>query len=599
MKMMTPDTELLRRFGQTNSEDAFVELVKRHVNLVYSAALRQVNGDEHLAKDVAQTVFSDLARKAGSLARRESLTGWLYTSAHHAAAKIVRTETRRRDREEKFMREPTNESAPASSAEWENLRPMLDVAMHELKAADREAILLRYFENQPFAEVGAKLGLNENAARMRVERALEKLRRVFAKRGVAATSALAAVISANAVQLAPAGLSMTLTTAAIATTGAGTFTLMKMISMTNLKLGASALVVAGVAMALVIQHQTQNELRDENGVLQQQIAQLRTDNEELSNRLATAGDAKKLPVEQFNELLKLRGEVGVLRNQANDLSHDNEMLKRRLTEVSNLKTNLASVPQVHIKSRFITVPKNSFSIPGATGNGLTGILSLQNFTNMLALLEKREGVEVLAEPEVTTTSGRQTQMRAPQVNSIITNCALVESNGTNAILPQVGQIETGPIIDLSPKVLPDGLTIELQVTASVTNFLGYEQPTNNPVPSYTKDGEEVDVPQVLPQFRVQEANANANIFDNQTLVFKLSDKQVPSDAFLQSRSNANFQTLIPSNAIFQSSNDSNWKGPLKDTLVFVTVTMVDPAGNREYEDKQSDSIPDQPAPSSN
>ena len=121
---MTPDSELLQRFARTNSEDAFAELVKRHVNLVYSAALRQVNGDEHSAKDVAQTVFTDLARKAGSLARRENLAGWLYTSAHFAAAKIARTEIRRRDREEKFMREPVNETAP--DADWEKIRPTLD-----------------------------------------------------------------------------------------------------------------------------------------------------------------------------------------------------------------------------------------------------------------------------------------------------------------------------------------------------------------------------------------------------------------------------------------------------------------------------------------
>jgi RNA polymerase sigma factor (sigma-70 family) len=182
---MTPDPELLREFARINSEAAFAELVKRHVNLIYSAALRQVNGDEHLAKDVAQTVFTDLARKASSLSRRESLTGWLYTSAHFAAAKIVRGENRRRDREEKFMRESENSGMgvpPVQSAnemEWEKIRPALDDAMHELKETDREAVLLRYFENRQFAEVGAKLGLNENAARMRVERALEKLRAIL------------------------------------------------------------------------------------------------------------------------------------------------------------------------------------------------------------------------------------------------------------------------------------------------------------------------------------------------------------------------------------------------------------------------------------
>ena len=293
---MTPDSELLARFARTKAEDAFAELVKRHVNLVYSAALRQANGDAHLAQDVAQTVFADLAR-------------------------IVRGENRRRDREEKFMREPENSGTgvpPGQSAnetEWEKLRPALDAAMHELKEADRETILLRYFENRSFAEVGRKLGLNENAARMRVERALEKLRTAFAQRGVATTATLASVISANAVQLAPAGLAATLTTASIVSAGTGTFTLMKIMTMTKLKLGISALVVAGAAAALVVQHQDQEKLRVENDALTQQVAQLKTDTEKLSNQPTTTGDSNKLPDEQFNELLRLRGEVGLLQKQ--------------------------------------------------------------------------------------------------------------------------------------------------------------------------------------------------------------------------------------------------------------------------------------------
>jgi RNA polymerase sigma factor (sigma-70 family) len=289
---MTPESELLRQFAQTNSEAAFAELVKRHVNLVYSAALRQVNGDAHLAQDVAQTVFTDLARKADSLGRREGLTGWLYTSAHFAAAKIVRGENRRRDREEKFMREPTHETAP--EADWEQLRPTLDDAMHELKEADREAVLLRYFENRPFAEVGTKLGLNENAARMRVERALEKLRDILTRRGVTTATALASVISANAVQLAPAGLATTLTTASVVSAGTGTFTLLKIMTATQLKLGISALIVAGAATALVVQHQAQEKLRTDNATLTQQLAQLRTDNTSLSNRLAETSDSQSL-----------------------------------------------------------------------------------------------------------------------------------------------------------------------------------------------------------------------------------------------------------------------------------------------------------------
>jgi RNA polymerase sigma factor (sigma-70 family) len=337
---MTPDSELLRQFAKTHAEDAFAELVKRHVNLVYSAALRQVNGDAHSAQDVAQTVFTDLARKADSLAQRESVTGWLYTSAHFAAAKIVRTENRRRDREEKFMREPTHETAP--EADWETLRPLLDDTMHELKEADREAILLRYFENRSFTEVGAKLGLNENAARMRVDRAVEKLRDILTRRGLTTATALASVISANAVQLAPASLAATLTAASLVSAGTGTFTLLKIMTMTKLKLGISALVVAGAATVLLVQHHAQEKLRSENEALTQQLAQLKTDNEKPSNQPATTGESKKLPDEQFNELLRLRGEVSVLRRQKSEL--ENSLTKAQNVQSRVQKTITAQPP---------------------------------------------------------------------------------------------------------------------------------------------------------------------------------------------------------------------------------------------------------------
>jgi RNA polymerase sigma factor (sigma-70 family) len=160
---MTPDGELLRRYAEIGSEDAFAELVRRNLDLVHSAALRQVNGDTHLAKDVAQTVFTDLARKAGLLAQRPVLTGWLYTSTHFAATKAIRTESRRQAREEEAhaMNELLHDSAP--ELDWAKLRPVLDTAMLELNETDREAVLLRYFENCRHAEIADRLGLSENA----------------------------------------------------------------------------------------------------------------------------------------------------------------------------------------------------------------------------------------------------------------------------------------------------------------------------------------------------------------------------------------------------------------------------------------------------
>src|SRR5436190_6281619 len=156
---MNSDCDLLRRYAETNSEESFAELVRRHLDLVYSAALRQVNGDAHLAEDVTQTVFTDLARKAESLSRRSVLTGWLYTSAHFAAAKAVRTECGQRAREQEAltMRELDD---PTPDLDWSRLRPVLDEALHELKEADREAILLRYFEKRQLAEIGARLGVS-------------------------------------------------------------------------------------------------------------------------------------------------------------------------------------------------------------------------------------------------------------------------------------------------------------------------------------------------------------------------------------------------------------------------------------------------------
>jgi len=245
---MTSDCDLLRSYAETKSEVAFAELVRRHLDLVYSAALRQVNGDAHLAQDVAQTVFTDLARKAGLLSRRPVLIGWLYTSARFAAAKAVRAERRRRahEREAQSMRELDD---PTTDLDWTKLRPVLDEAMHELKEADREAILLRYFEQRQLAEIGARLGVSENTARMRVERALDKLRAHLVRRGISTSAAvLSTAISVSAVQTAPAGFAATLTSASLAGAAAGSgisATFMKLMAITKLKAGiVSALNVA-------------------------------------------------------------------------------------------------------------------------------------------------------------------------------------------------------------------------------------------------------------------------------------------------------------------------------------------------------------------
>lgn len=181
--MKATDGELLRRYARERSERAFEELVRRRVNLVYSAALRQVNNDKHLAEDVTQSVFTDLARRAAKLADHPSLTAWLYASTRFVAANIRRAEQRRAAREEEAHAMNAIHPTPEPEADWAQIRPLLDDAMHTLNAQDCEAVLLRHFERCSYAEIGSRFGMTEDGARMRVNRALEKLRGALAKRG--------------------------------------------------------------------------------------------------------------------------------------------------------------------------------------------------------------------------------------------------------------------------------------------------------------------------------------------------------------------------------------------------------------------------------
>jgi uncharacterized protein (TIGR03435 family) len=211
---MNDDLNLLKEYARGNSEEAFAMLVSRHVNLVYSVALRSVR-DPHLAEEITQAVFIILARKAHSLGDQTILSGWLCRTARYASANALTVQRRRQHREqEAYMQSILNE--PESEA-WPHIAPLLDGAMEQLDRKDHDALVLRFFEGRNFAEVGAALGASEDAAKMRVNRALEKLRRFFTKRGVSSTTAvIAGMISAHSVQVAPMTLAKSVTAVAIA-----------------------------------------------------------------------------------------------------------------------------------------------------------------------------------------------------------------------------------------------------------------------------------------------------------------------------------------------------------------------------------------------
>jgi RNA polymerase sigma factor (sigma-70 family) len=304
VNLMNDEATLLRRYAEEGSEAAFTELVRRHIDLVYSAALRRTGGDTHLATDVAQQVFIALARNARKLSDHTVLSAWLHTATRNAALNLMMSEQRRKAREQAaFALEPAG--AIANEPNWDRMRPVLDAAIDELPESDRAVVVLRFLERRPFATIGAALHVSEDAARMRTERALEKLRAALSRRGITSTAAaLGAIVAAQPLMSAPAGLAATFASTALAATGT-TGVIATLTLLMNTKLvtaGVSALVAFGLGMYFspersvappppsapeISQHaQTIASLRHENDRLKADVARLNSNVGQLNATLA-------------------------------------------------------------------------------------------------------------------------------------------------------------------------------------------------------------------------------------------------------------------------------------------------------------------------
>ena len=314
------DHELLRRYAANGDEAPFTELVRRHLNLVWGAA-RRTTRDGDAARDVAQVVFVDLARKAPHLASGTVLEGWLYRAACHAAAKHVRTEVRRTQRERLAMQDPSlNPSAIEDARAAEVLQPELDEALAQLGDADRDALILRFLAGHSLAEVGRRLGTTEDAAQKRVSRALDRVRSVLEKRGIpAAGGTLAAALTVAGAQAAPAGMAAGISAAALAGAASGGWGMITAWTVMKSKLVVGLVGAGAVVVALTYQRQEVRRLEVETTALRDQVAALRAD----AGAVKAAANSEPSPElirlrVEHTDLLRLRGEVAQLRS-AGDL----------------------------------------------------------------------------------------------------------------------------------------------------------------------------------------------------------------------------------------------------------------------------------------
>jgi RNA polymerase sigma factor (sigma-70 family) len=344
--MMSDDMALVREYAQSNSEQAFATLVSRHVNLVYSVALRQVS-DHHLAEEISQAVFVILARKGKSLSPKTILSGWLYRTARNISADMLKIQRRRQFREqEAHMQSTLNESG---SDAWNQIAPLLDEALNCLGEKEHDAVVLRFFDGKELKQVGAAMGTTEDAARMRVNRGIDKLREFFTKKGVTlSATAIAGAVAANSVQAAPAGLAASITAAALSGTAITTTSVIaatKTIAMTTLQKAIVTATVAVLAGAGIYEVRQASITRSQLQAFQQgqivpsdDIQKLTRERDDAAGKLLAAREENKRLTRDNAELLKLRGEVGLLRRQVAEKSEPVSIQERNATVLSNPTT---------------------------------------------------------------------------------------------------------------------------------------------------------------------------------------------------------------------------------------------------------------------
>lgn len=510
--MTNDDMALVREYAQNNSEQAFSTLVSRHVNLVYSVALRQTH-NPHLAEEITQGVFIVLARKAGSLSPKTILPGWLHRTTRFISADTLKSQRRRQIREQEAHMQPTQNEQ--NSTAWNCIEPLLDEALGCLGEKEHDAVVLRFFNGKELKHVGEAMGLTEDAARMRVNRGLEKLRKFFSARGVTlSTTAIAGAVAANSVQAAPAGMACTIATAAISgttITTAAVIAAIKGTTMTTIQTTAIATALAAAIGTGAYQgHQAtkaRNEvenLRQQQAPLAAKIQSLQLERDKANIRLASASNELALANENASELLRLRGEVTRLRAKTKALETDVKAGEEYQSSVMQITSNtppvrtlystatiqtawnepyafggwktpsgkralviiqaspLTETNQLHILSSILEYSDDAGEAYGLAkfntdeqGATKSATLSREQFEALKHSSETATEVHLASELAVTTLSGRQVQIQSIDDR---------QRNGLDSI------------IDLYPEISPDGKSVKAVISTHLNYKVQLPQP---------------------------------------------------------------------------------------------------------------------------
>ena len=449
------DSALLRQYCEKQSEDAFATLVTRHLNLVYSVALRHT-GSPQQAEEITQAVFIIFARKAGGLRHEKALSSWLFRTTVLVSRNLVRSEMRRHQREEEaYMQSLSNEPEVET---WQQIAPLLNSAVAALGEKDRQAILLRFFQKKSLSEVGAAMGSGEEAAKKRVSRALEKLRTYFTRRGVHSTTAIIGDnISAHSMQAAPAALAKAVAAVAVAkgvASSASTLTLvkgaLKVMAWTKAKTAAIATAVVilaattgTIAVKFAANHSRASALEMREFTLNENF---------ISNlRQVTRSAADVSPGMILPDYLRSNG-VDI--QPPGSIAYNDT---RKLLSVHSTPSNVNAIEriisqlrysqqQIVIKAYFLEVPESDVPSVLATGTAINtpndNSAEIMDDSKMAAVLQllQSHGVTALGESSIVSLFDRQAQIR-------------VDNN----------------VVNLFPTLLGDGYGIRMKMAGSSQN----------------------------------------------------------------------------------------------------------------------------------